>query len=98
MEALGLIYLLTRFLTLNLSGNQENKETIFIHVQNGYIPIHPLYVQTLILVNSILVNLFSFFKLLETVFSVVDHILTQDSQFVLLTVCGNTGLYIDQGG
>ena len=44
------------------------------------------------------VNLLGFSILLETVFSVLDHLWTHDSPIVPLAVGGKTGLSIDQGG
>ena len=61
------------------------------------IPLHSLYAQTLILVNLILVNCLGFFNFTRNGFSVFDHLLTQDSPIFYLTVCGETGPYIDQG-
>ena len=64
--------------------------------------LHSLYrdhAQTLILVNLLLVDcLGSLTTLLETVFSVFDHIWSQDSPTVPLTLGGKTVPYIDQGG
>ena len=58
-----------------------------------------LYAQTLMLVNIILVSCLGVFPiLLETVFSGLGHLWTQDSPMFPLTVGGNTGPYIDQGG
>ena len=57
-----------------------------------------MYAQTLILVKLIVVNLFSCFStLLETLWSVFDHLWTQDSPICPLTVGGQTIPYIDQG-
>ena len=50
-----------------------------------------IYTQTLILVNLIVVNLFSYFStLLETVAFVYDHRWTQDSPMFPLTFGGKT--------
>ena len=54
------------------------------------------YAQTLIVVGLIIVSLFGFSTLLETVFSVVDHLWTQDSTIVDLIVGGKAGHYIGQ--
>ena len=61
-------------------------------------PLNGLYAQTLILVKLIVVNLFSFSTLLETVVSVFDHLWTQDSPSIPLPFDHKTGPYTDQGG
>ena len=58
--------------------------------------LHGLYAQTLIVVDLIFVNLCICVTLLETVFSVVDHLWTEDSPICPLTFGGNTEPYIDQ--
>ena len=48
--------------------------------------------------DLIVVNLFGFSTLRETVFSVLDHLWTQDSPICPLIVGGETRPYIDQAG
>ena len=59
---------------------------------------NPIYAETLIVVDLMVVNCFSCSTLLETVFSFFDHLWTQDSPISPLTFGGKTGPNIDQGG
>ena len=56
------------------------------------------YAQTLLVVDLIVVNVFSCLTLLETAPFVFDHIWTQYCPIFPLTVGGKAGHYIDQGG
>ena len=55
------------------------------------------YAQLLIVVDLIVVVLLGLLALLETVFSVFDHLWTQASPIFPLAFGGKTGPYIDQG-
>ena len=71
---------------------------VLLYVGFIYIHVNRDYAQTSIVVALIVVNLFSLLILLETVPFVADHLWTQYSPIYPVTVGGETGPYIEQGG